>query len=314
MACFNGGNFILGGLVLDRQDYVDFGLKLVDGCHDTYIETATHIGPEVFQWQDSKASLNATNNAGPPSDQADFYSRAGFWITAEYYDLRPEVVESYYYAWRATGDSKYQDWAWDAFLHINASCSVGNVGLDGINNVNDPTGGGYLNHQESFLFAELLKYSYLIQDGVSNSSVFHRALLTPPLLPRRTLPPLHILTLNPTGVGVPGLGRPRQHVGLQHRGAPREGCRHSHLRWHNNRWVGVGENLHRSRRSSVYSAFSDFRIMTIRSRSRSVTNSGNQRMVALIEHTITCGLFPSTQSSEQDSAQERYSFRDEFTK
>jgi mannosyl-oligosaccharide alpha-1,2-mannosidase len=181
VACFNGGNFILGGLVLEREDYVDFGLKLVDGCHDTYIETATHIGPEVFQWQDNKVSTNLTNNPGPPSDQATFYKKAGFWITNSDYDLRPEVVESYYYAWRATGDSKYQDWAWDAFVHINASCSIGDIGLDGLVNVNDPTGGGYLNHQESFLFAELLKYSYLIQAGVSKSS--SRSLLLSPIQP-----------------------------------------------------------------------------------------------------------------------------------
>lgn len=36
LACFNGGNFILGGLVLDEQKYIDFGLQLVAACEDTY--------------------------------------------------------------------------------------------------------------------------------------------------------------------------------------------------------------------------------------------------------------------------------------
>ncbi|KAI0129555.1 glycoside hydrolase family 47 protein [Xylariales sp. AK1849] len=164
LACFDGGNIILGGLTLDRQDYIDFGLELVNGCHDTYNETATGIGPEVFAWQDSNLSPNATNNPAPPADQLAFYQKSGFWIPDgyEYYDLRPEVIESYYYAYRATGDTKYQDWAWDAFLNINASCSVG-AGFGGIENVNVPGGDGWFDHQESFWFAEVLKYSYLIQ-------------------------------------------------------------------------------------------------------------------------------------------------------
>ncbi|MBH1945701.1 glycoside hydrolase family 47 protein, partial [Erythrobacter sp. YJ-T3-07] len=80
---------------------VDFGLLLVDGCHDTYIETATGIGPEVFAWRDS--ATNSSTNKPIPAEQADFYEKAGFWITSSAYVLRPEVIESFYYAWRATG-------------------------------------------------------------------------------------------------------------------------------------------------------------------------------------------------------------------
>jgi mannosyl-oligosaccharide alpha-1,2-mannosidase len=32
LACFDGGNFILGGLVLKQQKYIDFGLQLVEAC------------------------------------------------------------------------------------------------------------------------------------------------------------------------------------------------------------------------------------------------------------------------------------------
>ncbi|KAL1634089.1 hypothetical protein SLS58_010836 [Diplodia intermedia] len=39
LACFDGGSFILGGLVLQEQRYVDFGLKLVDGCEAIYNQT-----------------------------------------------------------------------------------------------------------------------------------------------------------------------------------------------------------------------------------------------------------------------------------
>ncbi|GKT94184.1 glycoside hydrolase family 47 protein [Colletotrichum tofieldiae] len=164
VACFDGGNFILGGLVLKEQKYVDFGIKLTEACRETYKQTATGIGPEIFRWQDDRPPVNKTLNPDPPANQTEFYQRAGFWIRqgGSGYVLRPEVIESYYYAYRATGDTKYQDWAWDAFLAINKTCSVGS-GFSSITDVNDPKGGTADDFQESFWFAEVLKYSYLIQ-------------------------------------------------------------------------------------------------------------------------------------------------------
>jgi mannosyl-oligosaccharide alpha-1,2-mannosidase len=99
LACFDGGNFILGGLVLEEQKYIDFGLELVASCENTYNQTLTGIGPEGFAWDDSEV----------PANQTEFYKRAGFYITSGAYILRPEVLESFYYAYRATGDRKYQD-------------------------------------------------------------------------------------------------------------------------------------------------------------------------------------------------------------
>ncbi|CAN9209986.1 unnamed protein product [Alternaria alternata] len=154
LACFDGGNFILGGQVLDRQDYIDFGLKLVNGCHETYISTATRIGPEIFSW----------NTSAVPANQTGFFNRTGFFIEDAGYQLRPEVIESYYYAYRATSDPKYQEWAWDAFVAINATTRVGS-GYSSIKDVNVVGGGGYTDFQESFWFAEVLKYSFAIQAG-----------------------------------------------------------------------------------------------------------------------------------------------------
>jgi mannosyl-oligosaccharide alpha-1,2-mannosidase len=151
LACFDGGNFILGGQVLAKQEYIDYGLELVNGCHETYIATATGIGPEIFAWDE----------AGVPSSQQPFYNKTGFYIENGGYQLRPEVMESFYYAYRATGDIKYQEWAWDAFLHINGTTRVGS-GYSSIRDVNTVGGGGFTDFQESFWFAEVLKYSYLI--------------------------------------------------------------------------------------------------------------------------------------------------------
>ena len=93
LTCFDGGNILLGGSALGRQDYIDFGLALVNGCHDTYNSTLTGIGPEQFSW----------DTTGVDSANEAFYNANGFYITNPLYDLRPEVIESFYYAYRITG-------------------------------------------------------------------------------------------------------------------------------------------------------------------------------------------------------------------
>ena len=40
-------------------------------------------------------------------DQADFYDHSGYYITNPSYDLRPEVLESFYYAFRITGERRF---------------------------------------------------------------------------------------------------------------------------------------------------------------------------------------------------------------
>jgi mannosyl-oligosaccharide alpha-1,2-mannosidase len=156
LTCFDGGAFILGGLTLKRIDFVNFGLELVQGCRNTYQATASHIGPEQFSWD--------TKNV--PADQKAFFAKNGFWISSGWYILRPEVLESMYYAYRATGDPKYQEWAWEAFQAINKTCRT-TSGFTDISNVNAADGGPKGDNQESFFFAEVMKYSYLIQAEVS---------------------------------------------------------------------------------------------------------------------------------------------------
>ncbi|KAG8626789.1 hypothetical protein KVT40_005734 [Elsinoe batatas] len=170
LACFDGGNFILGGLVLQEQKYIDFGLELVLGCEATYNGTVTGLGPEVFSW----------NTTELPANQTEFYARAGFWIKDGSYRLRPEVLESFYYAWRATGEEKYRDFAWRAVRSIAETTRVGS-GYSYIRDVNQEGGGGFDDFQDSFFFAETLKYGYLIfaedaeyqvQRGVRQGFVF----------------------------------------------------------------------------------------------------------------------------------------------
>ncbi|KAI5241641.1 glycoside hydrolase family 47 protein [Aureobasidium subglaciale] len=152
LACFAGGNWILGGIVLGNQTLVELGQQLTDSCAETYSATITGIGPEGWTWEVDDDDIKVDNQ---------FYDDNGFNITSIDYDLRPEVLESLYYAYRATGDPKYQEWSWKAFQAINATCRVGS-GFSSITNVNASHGGKFTNFQESYMFAETFKYAWLI--------------------------------------------------------------------------------------------------------------------------------------------------------
>lgn len=154
LACFIGGNFILGGQALKVQKYIDYGLELTSGCHETYARTASHIGPELFSWDASKIPASDTTTR-------NFFQKNGYYVTSGYYILRPEVVESYYHAWVYTRDEKYREWAWEAFQSINANCRTSS-GYSSITDVMKANGGRKDDLQESFWFAEVLKYFYLI--------------------------------------------------------------------------------------------------------------------------------------------------------
>ncbi len=70
------------------------------------------------------------------------------------------MIESYFYLWRITKDEKYRDWAWDAAQSIEKYCRT-EFGYSGIRNVYEAE----VVHddvQQSFFFAETLKYLYLI--------------------------------------------------------------------------------------------------------------------------------------------------------
>lgn len=144
LACFSGGLFALTSMYIDELDsgkktrYENLAKDITNTCHESYIRTATHLGPEAF-------SLDNGNEV-----QA----------LDRYYILRPEVVESYFYLWRMTKDNKYRDWAWDAVEALEKYCRTENgyTGIKDVNSSNPPKD----DVQQSFFFAETLKYLYLI--------------------------------------------------------------------------------------------------------------------------------------------------------
>lgn len=174
-------DIIPGGKLFNNQTIVDYGLELIDGCWNTYASTAyvpvfpiliqqtifnfdpsfsmisTGIGPEAFAYISSDG--NYTGFPDPSTDDLAFYSKHGFYILYSDYILRPEVLESNFYAWRVTGDTKYLDRAASAVESFNRYLTA-NVGYAGIEDVND-VASAKIDDMESFWFAEVLKYLWV---------------------------------------------------------------------------------------------------------------------------------------------------------
>ena len=76
--------------------------------------------------------------------------------------MRPEVLESNFYAWRLTGDTKYLDRAASAVASFQKFLAAP-VGFAGIWNVSDTvtSDDNFINDSESFWYAEVLKYLYV---------------------------------------------------------------------------------------------------------------------------------------------------------
>lgn len=161
-----GGSLILGGLLLQNQTFIDFGLKLSESYFETYRQTPAGIAPELFRWVDDGNNPLAKKNSNrpPPPKWQSFYEKSGFYHTNPEYILRPETIESLYYAYRATGDKKWQDMAWEAFGSLNKMTKVegGYTGLRSVMKSFDDKSGGYIDKMESFWLAETLKYLYLM--------------------------------------------------------------------------------------------------------------------------------------------------------
>ncbi|CBY34739.1 unnamed protein product [Oikopleura dioica] len=136
LACFAGGFWGMTSQVLPEKSerFMELAKGVTQSCRDSYVDSPTNLGPETF---------SNTGASNPGND---------------YYILRPETVESYFYLWRLTKDEKYREWAWDVVQALEKHCRT-EFGFAGLKSVKT----GQKNEiQESFLLAETLKYLYLI--------------------------------------------------------------------------------------------------------------------------------------------------------
>ena len=112
----------------------------------------TGIGPEDFAFISADGNYTGKTIS---ADQLAFYGEKGYYVTSGYYILRPEVLESNFYAWRVTGNTKYLDRAASAVKAFNTylRTDTGYAGLYDVTNGNQK-----VDDSESFWFAEVLKY------------------------------------------------------------------------------------------------------------------------------------------------------------
>lgn len=203
LACFAPGNVLLGATYFKKDGLIPLGEALLEGCRHTYHASSTSIGPEMWSWMPKFGRINPTENAthAPLSlRQESELSELGIWINNPTYKLRPEYIESLYYAWRITGRQRYRDWAWEAFLAIEKHCKTkyGYSGLQDVTYAGDATDGEdgsatlqssgknslkpqslskkkptrkHLDEAESFWAAETLKYFWLIFADVDAMSL-----------------------------------------------------------------------------------------------------------------------------------------------
>lgn len=145
LACFSGGLFALTSISTQgylsskqRKEFKELAIEITNTCHESYVTTATKLGPESFSFEFDELTPIDTN-----------------------YLLRPEVVESYFYLWKITRDEKYREWAWQVAIAIDTYCRT-DGGYSGIRDVNEKNQINFDDVQQSFFFAETLKYLYLI--------------------------------------------------------------------------------------------------------------------------------------------------------
>eukprot|EP01061_Rhynchopus_euleeides_P047704 TRINITY_DN9727_c0_g1_i1.p1 TRINITY_DN9727_c0_g1~~TRINITY_DN9727_c0_g1_i1.p1 ORF type:complete len:693 (+),score=232.95 TRINITY_DN9727_c0_g1_i1:314-2392(+) len=150
LACFTGGMLAMGASKLGSpiikdgvppEELLKHAEDLAETCYLMYKQQPTGISPEVVYFhggQDMEASQKTP-----------------------YYLLRPEAVETFMYLYRVTKKEKYRKYGWEVFRAILRWCKVKTGGFSGLSSVlSVPPDMDDL--QQSFWFAETLKYLYLL--------------------------------------------------------------------------------------------------------------------------------------------------------
>ncbi|KAG0186223.1 maturation of Asn-linked oligosaccharides protein, partial [Apophysomyces sp. BC1034] len=119
LICFLPGNILLGARYLNEPRYEDFATELMESCYGAWTATATQLAPEAWGWVDKSQSIESF-----PETIQTAMATTGLIIENPGYDLRPETAESLFYFYRLTGNSTYQDMAWNMFQAIEKYCKT----------------------------------------------------------------------------------------------------------------------------------------------------------------------------------------------
>ncbi|KAF2275749.1 mannosyl-oligosaccharide alpha-1,2-mannosidase-like protein [Westerdykella ornata] len=177
-ACAAPGVLLLAAKLYDEPALRTFALALLEGCHHTYASTPSKIGPETWSWIPNRVTTESQAFQTETGREDKELKAHGFWAVDGRYRGRPEYLESLFYAWRITGQQRYRDWAWEAFLAMETHCRApfGYAQLADVGRVKEEEWSGkgegrWIDKQESYWAAETLKYAYLVFSGVDVASL-----------------------------------------------------------------------------------------------------------------------------------------------
>jgi mannosyl-oligosaccharide alpha-1,2-mannosidase len=128
LTCFIGGTFALAGRLLRSEEDVEVGARLTRGCVYAYRAFATGIMPERLNMVACERGAGAEpcrwdeDRWVAEREKRPEYKPhlpKGFTTAKDpRYILRPEAIESVFYMYRITGDSRWQDVAWNMFRAV----------------------------------------------------------------------------------------------------------------------------------------------------------------------------------------------------
>ncbi|KAI1112635.1 glycoside hydrolase [Nemania sp. NC0429] len=187
LTCFTGGMVGMAAKIFNRPADLKVADELTDGCVWSYSSTPSGVGPEIFdfipcepsdekddcQWSDSRWNdaikkhwttsqkgnsmteqqiAEIVDGRRLPLGMVDVYDRR--------YQLRPEAIESVFYMYRLTGESRWMDKAWNMFTAVEKHTRTRYAAAA----LNDVTMAKpeQEDSMESFWLAETLKYFYLM--------------------------------------------------------------------------------------------------------------------------------------------------------
>ncbi|KAH8737117.1 glycoside hydrolase family 47 protein [Ilyonectria robusta] len=149
------------------EDDMQLARELMHTCWGMYKYMATGLSAEITHFTIARPppSSEAAHQAPKEFDtdpEAEW--RNDFMVKAnDVHNLqRPETVESLFYMWRITGDTRYREWGWEMFKSFVNHTAVRNEGgFTSLSNANivPPK---VKDNMESFWLAETLKYMYLL--------------------------------------------------------------------------------------------------------------------------------------------------------
>ena len=182
-SCFAGGMFAMGASLFDIPAHYEIANKLVDGCLWASQNSPRGVMPAGIEpipcatqtscpwneahWRQEVERRAKTAAGADPVDVNAFISanhlEGGLVsIPDKVYDLRPEIIESIFVLYRATGRQDLLDSAWTLFESLQKATEVAN-GNAAVSDITNPDGEpSHLDSMGSFWMAKTLKYFYLL--------------------------------------------------------------------------------------------------------------------------------------------------------